>query len=69
MSKNDNPAIEVGKPIKIEANSRPDADAQVAALIKQSEAQGLKHEGGFIDYKRTAEGEDQFWAVIKFNKP
>lgn len=67
MSKtNDIPAIEVGKPIKIEAASRQECADQIAELCKQ--ADGLTSEGGFIEYERTAEGEDKFWAVIKFNK-
>ena len=67
MSKtNDIPAIEVGKPIKIEAASRQECADQIAELCKQ--ADGLTREGGFIEYERTAEGEDKFWAVIKFNK-
>lgn len=65
-TKNDIPAIEVGKPIKIEGASRQDCVDQIAELCKQ--ADGLTREGGFIEYGKTAEGEDKFWAVIKFNK-
>lgn len=65
-TKNNSPAIEVGKPIKIEAASRQECADKIAELCKQ--ADGLTREGGFIEYKPTAEGEDQFWAVIKFNK-
>lgn len=64
--KNDIPAIETGKPIKIEAASRQEAESQIAELCKQ--ADGLTREGGFIEYERTAEGEDKFWAVITFVK-
>ena len=65
-TKNDIPAIEVGKPIRIEAASREECADQIAELCKQ--ADGLTREGGFIEYKRTAEDEDKFWAVIKFVK-
>jgi hypothetical protein len=66
MTKNDIPAIEVGKPIKIEAASRKKCADKIAELCKQ--ADGLTREGGFIEYERTAEGEDKFWAVITFVK-
>ena len=65
-TKNDIPAIEVGKPIKIEAASREECVDQIAELCKQ--ADGLTREGGFIEYEHTAEGEDKFWAVITFVK-
>ena len=65
-TKNDSPAIEVGKPIKIEGASRQECVDQIAELCKQ--ADGLTREGGFIEYGKTAEGENKFWAVIKFNK-
>lgn len=65
-TKNDIPAIEVGKPIKIEAETRQECADQIAELCKQ--ADGMTREGGFIEYERTAEGEDKFWAVIKFVK-
>ena len=67
MSKTkDIPAIEVGKPIRIEAASRQECVDQIAELCKQAE--GLTREGGFIEYERTAEGVDRFWAVITFVK-
>ena len=65
-TKNDIPAIEVGKPIKIEADTKQEVIDQIAELCKQ--ADGLTREGGFIEYERTAEGEDRFWAVITFVK-
>lgn len=65
-TKNEIPAIEVGKPIKIEAETRQECAEQIAELCKQ--ADGLTREGGFIEYERTAEGEDKFWAVITFVK-
>ena len=65
-TKNDIPAIEVGKPIKIEAETRQECADQIAELCKQ--ADGMTREGGFVEYERTAEGEDKFWAVIKFVK-
>jgi hypothetical protein len=68
-TKNDIPAIEAGKPITIEAESRQDATEQLNAMRKQAEGDGLTQtEGGFIEYQRTAEGEDKFSAVITFNK-
>ena len=65
-TKNDIPAIEVGKPIKIEAETRQECADQIAELCKQ--ADGLTRDGGFIEYERTAEGENKFWAVITFVK-
>jgi len=65
-TKNDIPAIEVGNPIKIEAETRQECADQIAELCKQ--ADGMTREGGFIEYERTAEGEDKFWAVITFVK-
>ena len=67
MSKTkDIPAIEVGKPIRIEADTKQDVIDQIAELCKQ--ADGLTREGGFVEYERTAEGEDKFSAVITFVK-
>ena len=67
MSKTkDIPAIEVGKPIRIEADTKQEVIDQIAELCKQ--ADGLTREGGFIEYGKTAEGEDKFWAVITFVK-
>lgn len=65
-TKNEIPAIEVGKPIKIEAETRQECADQIAELCKQ--ADGMTREGGFIEYERTAEGENKFWAVITFVK-
>lgn len=65
-TKNDIPAIEVGKPIKIEAETRQECADQIAEICKQVD--GMTREGGFIEYERTAEGEDKFWAVITFVK-
>ena len=67
MSKTkDIPAIEVGKPIKIEADTKQEVIDQIAELCKQ--ADGLTREGGFVEYERTAEGVDKFSAVITFVK-
>ena len=67
MSKTkDIPAIEVGKPIRIEADTKQEVIDQIADLCKQAE--GLTREGGFVEYERTAEGEDKFWAVITFKQ-
>ena len=65
-TKNDIPAIEVGKPIRIEADTKQEVIDQIADLCKQ--ADGLTREGGFVEYERTAEGEDKFWTVITFVK-
>ena len=65
-TKNEIPAIEAGKPIKIEAETRQECADQIAELCQQ--ADGLTREGGFIEYGKTAEGEDKFWAVITFVK-
>ena len=46
-TKNDIPAIEVGKPIKIEGASRQECVDQIAELCKQ--ADGLTREGGFVE--------------------
>ena len=64
---NENLAIEAGKPIMIEADSRQEATTKIAELRQRGEAGGLTHEGGFIQYERTAEGIDKFSAVVKFN--
>ena len=67
MSKTkDIPAIEVGKPIRIEADTKQEVIDQIAELCKQ--ADGLTREGGFVEYERTAEGVDKFSAVITFVK-
>ena len=65
-TKNDIPAIEVGKPIKIEGDTKQEVIDQIAELCKQ--ADGLTREGGFVEYERTAEGVDKFSAVITFVK-
>ena len=65
-TKNEIPAIEVGKPIRIEADTKQEVIDQIAELCKQ--ADGLTREGGFVEYERTAEGEDKFSAVITFVK-
>jgi hypothetical protein len=62
-TKTDTPAIEVGKPIKIEAATRADVAKQLQALRKQ--ADGLNAQGGFIEY----DGGEKFSAVITFVKP
>ena len=56
----------MGKPIRIEADTKQDVIDQIAELCKQ--ADGLTREGGFVEYERTAEGEDKFSAVITFVK-
>ena len=48
-TKNDIPAIEVGKPIRIEADTKQEVIDQIAELCKQAE--GLTREGGFVEYE------------------
>ena len=57
------PAIEVGKPIKVEAATRAEVAEKLKAL--RLEADGLKPQGGFIEY----DGGEKFSAVITFVKP
>lgn len=54
--------IEAGKPITVQADSRPACKAKIAELREQANAAGLKNaEGGFIQHK-----EGLFFAVITF---
>lgn len=56
------PGIEAGKPITVQADSRPACNAKIAELREQANAAGLKNaEGGFIQHK-----EGLFFAVITF---
>lgn len=64
-TKNNAPAIEVGKPIKIEDTSRKGIAKQISELVASGYSQGLKSEGGFIEY----DGGEKFSAVITFVKP
>ena len=68
MSKKTNTtAIQPGKPVSIEADSRPAAEKQLADLRAKAEADGLiPSEGGFIEY--NAAGDGKFSAVITFVK-
>ena len=61
--KTETPAIEVGKPIKVEAATRAEVADKLQALRKQTD--GLKAQGGFIEY----DGGGKFSAVITFVKP
>ena len=68
MSKKNNetsakvPGIEAGKPITVQADSRPACKAKIAELREQAKEAGLgKAEGGFIQHK-----EGSFIAVITF---
>lgn len=55
--------IEAGKPITVQADSRPACKAKIAELREQAKAAGLNNaEGGFIQYR-----EGSFIAVITFN--
>ena len=62
-TKNDIPAIEVGKPIKIDGTTRAEVADKLKALKAQDD--GLTAQGGFIEY----DGRDKFSAVITFTKP
>ena len=64
-TKNEAPAIEVGKPINLEDTSRKGLAKKISELVADAYAQGLKSEGGFIEY----DGDEKFSAVITFNKP
>jgi hypothetical protein len=64
-TKNETPAIEVGKPIKIEDTSRKGLAKQISELVANALIKGLKAEGGFIEY----DGGEKFSAVITFVKP
>ncbi len=64
-TKNNDPAIEVGKPIKIEDTSRKGLAEQISELVASGYSQGLRSEGGFIEY----DGGEKFSAVITFIKP
>jgi hypothetical protein len=63
--KTDTPAIEVGKPIKLEDTSRKGLAKQISELVAAAYAKGLKSQGGFIEY----DGGEKFSAVITFVKP
>lgn len=64
-TKNDTPAIEVGKPIKLEDTSRKGLCKQISNLVATALKDGLKAQGGFIEY----DGGEKFSAVITFVKP
>ena len=66
MSKtNETTAIEVGKPITLEDTSRKDLAKQINEIVAKAEREGLKAQGGFIEY----DGGEKFSAVITFVKP
>ena len=64
-TKNDIPAIEVGKPIKVDGITRAEVADKLKALKEQAAADKLKALGGFIEY----DGGEKFSAVITFVKP
>ena len=66
MSKNSKTiAIVPGEPIKVTADSRPDAAQQLADLRTKAAADGMKPStGGFIEYNTAGDG--KFSAVITF---
>ena len=64
-TKNDIPAIEVGKPIKVYGITRAEVADKLKALKEQAAADKLKAQGGFIEY----DGGEKFSAVITFVKP
>ena len=61
-TKNDIPAIEVGKPIKVEGTTRAEVGGKLKEL--KAHADGMKAQGGFIEY----DGGEKFSAVITFVK-
>ena len=63
--KTDTHAIEVGKPIKLEDTSRKGLAKHISELVADAYAQGLKSQGGFIEY----DGGEKFSAVITFVIP
>ncbi len=63
-TKNETPAIEAGKPINMEDTSRKGLAKQISELVANALNQGLKAEGGFIEY----DGREKFSAVITFVK-
>ena len=64
-TKNDIPAIEVGKPIKVDGITRAEVADKLKALKEQAAADKPKAQGGFIEY----DGGEKFSAVITFIKP
>ena len=62
-TKNDIPAIEVGKPIKVEGTTRAEVCGKLKAL--KAQADGMKAHGGFIEY----DGMEGFSATVTFVKP
>ena len=64
-TKNDAPAIEVGKTIKIEDTTRDGLAKQIGEMVADAVSKGLKPQGGFIEY----DGGEKFSAVITFVEP
>ena len=64
-TKNEPPAIEVGKPIRIDGATRTEVADKLKELKAQAAADKLKAQGGFIEF----DGGDKFSAVITFVKP
>jgi hypothetical protein len=62
-TKSESPAIEVGKPIKVDGATRAEVADKLRALRQQAE--GMAAQGGFIEY----DGGEGFSAVITFVKP
>jgi hypothetical protein len=59
-TKSESPAIEVGKPIKVDGATRAEVADKLKALRQQAEE--LTVQGGFIEY----DGGERFSAVITF---
>ena len=62
-TKNDIPAIEVGKPIKVEGTTRAEVEGKLKTL--KAQADGMKAQGGFIEF----DGGEGFSATVTFVKP
>ena len=62
-------AIIPGKPIKVEASTRAEANKKVEELRKQAEADGLTEtSSGFVFFDPEKEGDNAFSAILMFQK-
>ena len=64
-TKNETPAIEVGKTIRIDGATRAEVADKLKELKAQAAADKLNAEGGFIEF----DGQGRFSAFITFVKP
>ena len=62
-------AIIPGKPIKVEASTRDEANKKVKELRKQAEAEGLTEtSSGFVFFNPEKEGDNAFSAILMFKQ-